>query len=73
MKEISITTDEIQLDQFLKLAGAISTGGEIKFLLSEQSIRKNGETETARRRKLHPGDIIEVEGVGIWKVTRKDL
>lgn len=69
MQEIAIATEDIQLNQFLKLAGAISTGGEVKGLLQQQRIRKNGELETAVRRKLHPGDTVEVEGIGAWKVV----
>ena len=70
MNGISIRTEDIQLDQFLKLAGVLTSGGAIKELLQERRIKRNGETETARRRKLRPGDVIEVEGAGTWKVLR---
>ncbi len=71
IEEIVIDTEEIQLDQFLKWAGVIASGGEIKPLLAERRIKRNGETESARRRKLHDGDVIEIEGVGAWKVIHK--
>ena len=70
IEDIQIDTEEIQLDQFLKWAGVLASGGEVKALLSEEKIKRNGEVETARRRKLHVGDIIEIEDMGAWRVTR---
>ena len=70
IEDIQIDTEEIQLDQFLKWAGVLASGGEVKALLTEEKIKRNGETETARRRKLHVGDVIEIEDMGAWRVTR---
>ena len=70
IEDIDIDTEEIQLDQFLKWAGVLASGGEVKALLTEEKIKRNGETETARRRKLHVGDVIEIEDMGAWRVTR---
>lgn len=66
--DVEIETAEIQLDQFLKWAGVLSSGGEVKALLAEGLIRRNGEKESARRRKLTKGDVIEIEGMGSWRV-----
>lgn len=52
----------IKLDQFLKMANVISTGGEAKIYLSTHSVLVNGEEENRRGRKLYPGDIVFVEG-----------
>ncbi len=70
IEDIMIDTEEIQLDQFLKWAGVLASGGEVKALLAERRIKRNGETESARRRKLHPGDVIEIEGMGAWRVAK---
>lgn len=70
VQKIKIDTDTIQLDQFLKWAGALTTGGEIRPLLDAKKIKRNGEVERAKRRKLAPGDIIEVEGIGTYEVVR---
>ncbi|MDY6267954.1 MAG: RNA-binding S4 domain-containing protein [Selenomonadaceae bacterium] len=70
-QKIAIDTDTIQLDQFLKWAGVTTTGGDIRFLLDERKIKRNGETENAKRRKLVPGDIIEVEGIGAYEVVKE--
>lgn len=71
IEDILIETEEIQLDQFLKWAGVLASGGEVKMLIENRQIKRNGETESARRRKLHAGDIIEIEGLGAWRVVTK--
>ena len=71
MQKVAIHTDDIQLDQFLKIAGAVMTGGEVKMLIADGLIKKNGEGETARRRKLVPGDVVEVDGAGSYEVTHE--
>ena len=68
--KISIDPDTIQLDQVLKWAGVLASGGGIRQLIEERRIRRNGEIETAKRRRLAPGDIIEIEGLGSYEVTR---
>ena len=64
--DIAIHTDTIQLDQFLKLAG----GGEVKSLLAVGMILRNDVPETARRRKLVPGDVITIDGNDTYRVVR---
>lgn len=70
MTDIEIHTETIQLDQFLKLAGAVPSGGMVKELIAAGAILRNGEVETARRRKLVPGDIITLDGTDTYRVTR---
>ena len=52
----------ITLQQFLKLSGIVSTGGQAKLFIQEADITVNGEKENRRGRKLYPGDIVVVEG-----------
>ena len=54
--------DYITLQQFLKLIGIVSTGGQAKLYLQEADITVNGEKENRRGRKLYPEDIVVVEG-----------
>ena len=70
MTDIEIHTETIQLDQFLKLAGAVPSGGIVKELIAEGAILRNGEVETARRRKLVPGDIITLDSTDTYRVAR---
>jgi len=62
VKEVSIHTAAIQLDQFLKWARIAATGGEAKHLIQSGLVKVNGQVETARSRKLEPGSVVEVGG-----------
>ncbi|HEY9634065.1 MAG TPA: RNA-binding S4 domain-containing protein [Coleofasciculaceae cyanobacterium] len=57
-------TDEetIKLDQFLKLIGVASTGGQAKLMIQDGEVKVNGAIETRRSRKLVPGDSVVVQG-----------
>ena len=57
-----ITTEYITLQQFMKLSGIVSTGGEAKLRIKEMDIVVNGEKENRRGRKLSPGDKVKIEG-----------
>jgi ribosome-associated protein len=52
----------IRLDQFLKLSQVAQTGGHAKVMIQSGEVLVNGDVETRRRRKLVPGDEIEVDG-----------
>jgi ribosome-associated protein len=52
----------IQLDQFLKFQGLVSTGGEAKHLIQSGEVKVNGETEIRRGRKLQSGDEVTIGG-----------
>ncbi len=69
MEKLTIHTENIQLDQLLKWAGIVESGGQVKLMLEDEIIKVNGNIETARRRRLYEGDIVEIEGVGSWQVA----
>ena len=58
MKVIHIETEYIKLQDLLKLAAAVSTGGEAKILIQEGDVTVNGEVCTMRGKKIRPGDDI---------------
>ena len=58
LKNIEITTPFIKLDSLLKLADAISSGGEAKTLIREGEVTVEGEVCTQRGKKLRPGDTV---------------
>jgi len=68
METVTITTAMIQLDQFLKWASILQSGGEIHFLLDEKKIFVNGNLCTAKRKKLYPGDKVEIKGIGTYLI-----
>ena len=70
MENIEIKTDVIQMDQLLKWAGIIESGGQMKFMIEDQVIKLNHVLVTEKRKKVFPGDILEINGVGTWKVVK---
>lgn len=63
-EKITVDSDYIKLDSFLKLANLVMSGGEAKLLIQEEQVTVNGEIETRRGRKLYAGDQVEVVGRG---------
>ena len=55
-KHIEITTEYIRLQDALKFAGLVLTGGEAKERIQAGEAAVNGETCTQRGKKLRPGD-----------------
>ena len=62
MRNIIITTEFIKLQDLLKLANAVVTGGEAKERIQAGEAMVNGEVCTMRGKKLHPGDKFEFMG-----------
>ncbi len=62
MEEITIYTEYITLGQLLKIANIISSGGEAKYFLSENTALINGVEDNRRGKKLYKGDKIIILG-----------
>ncbi|MBQ9458542.1 MAG: RNA-binding S4 domain-containing protein [Oscillospiraceae bacterium] len=58
MKSITIETEYIKLQDLLKLASLVSTGGEAKLMIAEGGAAVNGEVCTQRGKKIRPGDVV---------------
>lgn len=71
IEKIEVNTETIQLDQFLKWAGVLESGGQVKLMIENEMILVNGIVETARRKKLHDGDVVEIKEMGSWQVVSK--
>lgn len=69
MDSIKITTEYIKLQDALKLASLVSTGGEAKIVIGEGEVQVNGETCLQRGKKLRPGDMVRYHG---HELTVKD-
>lgn len=62
MQNLNIKDEFIKLGQALKLADLVDSGVEAKILIQDGQVTVNGETEYQRGKKLHDGDIIELDG-----------
>ena len=62
MREIVITTEYIKLDSFLKLANAVSSGGEAKILITQGSVLVDGQPCLMRGKKIREGMQVSLGG-----------
>ena len=62
MTDITITTEFIKLQDLLKLANAVGTGGEAKIVIQNGDVLVNGEVCTMRGKKIRPGDTVVFHG-----------
>ena len=56
LHDIQIHTEYIKLQDLLKFAGAVETGGDAKLIIQEGRVQVNGEVGTMRGKKMRPGD-----------------
>ena len=62
MKKITITTEFIKLQDLLKFANLVSSGGEAKERVQAGEVTVNGEVCTMRGKKIRPGDVVAFSG-----------
>lgn len=62
METITITTEYIKLQDLLKFAAAVQTGGEAKLAVQEGEVSVNGKVCTMRGKKIRPGDVVAFNG-----------
>ena len=56
---VVISTEFIKLQDAMKFANIVYSGGEAKQLILEEQVKVNGEVCTMRGKKLRPGDKFE--------------
>ena len=66
--DVPIHTEFIKLQDFLKFANAVPSGGMAKAMIQAGDVAVDGEDCTMRGKKLHPGDQVACLG-GKWRVT----
>ena len=58
---IFIDTEFIKLQDLLKFAGLVETGGQAKILIQNGDVTVNGEICTMRGKKIRNGDIVTLD------------
>lgn len=61
-KTVKIHTEYIKLDDLLKFAGVLGSGGQAKAVIVEGLVKVDGEVCTMRGKKLRPGDVVSFAG-----------
>ena len=62
IEDVSIGSEGIRLGQFLKLAGLLDSGGNVKEAILDGFVAVNGEVDRRRGRQLQVGDVVTFEG-----------
>ena len=65
---VAITTEFIKLQDAMKFANIVYSGGEAKALIQEGEVLVNGEVCTMRGKKLREGDSFTFDGT-TYKIT----
>lgn len=60
--DVSIGGDGIRLGQFLKFAGLLDSGGDVKEAIIDGYVTVNDEVDRRRGRQLQLGDVVGFEG-----------
>jgi len=60
--DVSIGSDDIRLGQFVKFAGLLDSGGEVKEAIIDGFILVNDEVDRRRGRQLRLGDVVTFDG-----------
>lgn len=62
IEDVPIGGDSIRLGQFLKFAGLLDTGGNVKEAVIDGYVTVNGDVDRRRGRQLQVGDVVGFEG-----------
>ena len=71
MEHCTFTGEYIQLNQLLKKENIATSGGDARMMIEQGMVKVNHETAHEIRKKLHSGDIVEVEGFGEFQLEAK--
>ena len=58
MEIVKITTEFIKLQDLMKFANMVGSGGEAKTLIQDGQVLVDGETCLQRGRKIKPGNVV---------------
>lgn len=61
-KEFAVRGEYIQLDQLLKAAALVGSGGEAHAAVEAGRVTVDGQVESRKRAKLRPGQRVEFHG-----------
>jgi len=62
IEDVSIGGDAIRLGQFVKFAGLLDSGGNVKEAIIDGYVTVNGEVDRRRGRQMQLGDVVGFEG-----------
>lgn len=60
-ENIAISTEFITIDKLLKFSGVADTGGQAFLMVEDGLVKLNGKTVTEKRKKVFPGDLVNID------------
>lgn len=72
-ENIAITTDFITMDKLLKFSGVADTGGQAFLMVEEGIIKLNGKLITEKRKKVFPGDVVNIDEQIELTVSKEEI
>ena len=72
-ENIAITTDFITMDKFLKFSGVADTGGQAFLMVEDGIIKLNGKLVTEKRKKVFPGDVVNIDEQIELTVSKEEI
>lgn len=68
----AVRGEYIQLDQLLKAANLVTSGGEAHVAVEEGQVKVDGRPEGRKRAKLRPGQVVRFDGQEVVLVAAAD-
>jgi S4 domain protein YaaA len=68
MAIVEINREFVTLGQLLKFENIVESGGMVKVFLANYEVLVNGQQDQRRGRKLYPGDVVQIEEVGVFEI-----
>ena len=72
-ENIAITTECITMDKLLKFSGVADTGGQAFLLVADGIIKLNGKLVTEKRKKVFPGDVVNIDDQIELTVSKEEI
>ena len=60
-ENIAIITEFITMDKLLKFSGVADTGGQAFLMVEDGIIKLNSKPVTEKRKKVFPGDVVNID------------
>ncbi len=58
---VEINTETITMDKLLKFSGVAETGGQAFLMVEDGVVNLNGKVVTEKRKKVLPGDVVNID------------
>ena len=72
-ENIAITTEFITMDKLLKFSGVADTGGQAFLMVEDGIIKLNGKLVTEKRKKVFPGDVVNIDDQIELTVSKEEI